>query len=291
MTDGDSIGMLVAELYRAAEIRLGMAGIDSCRAEARIIFEELFGSSFMLDLMCSRLGECPPEKEQAIEQMLVRRIGKEPLQYIIGSWEFYGRRFYVGDGVLIPRQDTELLIDTAKSLLEKKTSPYIIDLCSGSGCIPITLGLERPDANVDAVELYQRAYSFLERNIKLHNSQVTPHRLDVLDKASASGFSDVDLIVCNPPYLDERDMSELQAEVECEPKTALFGGKDGLEFYRIVPSVWRKCLAEDGHILFEIGSTQADSVSQLLFNSGYSEISVIKDYCGRDRAVSAKRIG
>ncbi len=281
---------MVTEAFAQTKTRLAQSGIESPEFEARVIFEELFGRNFGLDILMGRLERGLSDEESArLEDIISRRISGEPLQYIIGEWEFYGLDFKVGKGVLIPRQDTETLVDAALDLLQGVKQPKILDLCSGTGCIPIAMSYHLEDAQIYAVELYDEAYGYLEANIANHGNKVKPYRLDVLDESSARQFSGLDMITCNPPYLTGEDMRGLQKEVSYEPETALYGEGDGLEYYRIIPKIWRDSLHDGGYIVFEIGSAQAESVFAILKDCGYSDISVIKDYCGRDRVVHAKK--
>lgn len=280
---------MVSKAFAQTKIRLADGGIESPEFEARVIFEELFGRNFGKDIIMGRLGRELSQSESArLEDMVARRISGEPLQYIIGEWEFYGLRFKVGKGVLIPRQDTETLADRALSLLKDVKQPKIMDLCSGTGCIPIALSYHISQAQIYAAELYEDAYNYLEANIANHGNKVKPYRLDVLDESAAKLFSALDMITCNPPYLTGKDMSELQKEVSFEPESALYGEDDGLEYYRIIPKIWRESLRKGGYILFEIGCGQAKSVSEILNDCGYSDITVVKDLAGKDRVVQAK---
>ncbi len=282
---------MVSKVFAQTKIRLENAGIESPEFEARVIFEELFGRNFQKDILIGRLNrELSDEENARLEGIITRRISGEPLQYIIGEWEFYGLDFKVGNGVLIPRQDTETLVDRALSLLKDVKQPKILDLCSGTGCIPIALSHHLKDAQICAAELYDKAYDYLEVNIANHGNKVMPYRLDVLDKSSAKLFSNLDMITCNPPYLTGDDMRGLQKEVSFEPSSALYGEEDGLEYYRIIPKIWRDSLCEGGYIVFEIGSTQAESVSAILKDCGYGDISVTKDFAGRDRVVCARKL-
>lgn len=281
---------MVKKAFEDTKKRLSDCGIESPEFEARLIFEELFGRDFRKDILMGRLERGLSESESArLEDIISRRTAGEPLQYIIGEWEFYGLRFKVGKGVLIPRQDTETLVDRALSLLKNAKQPKILDLCAGTGCIPISLSYHLSEAEIYAAELYDEAYGYLEANIASHGSKVKPYRLDVLDADSAKRFSDLDMITCNPPYLTGEDMRCLQKEVLHEPESALYGEDDGLKYYRIIPKIWHDSLREGGHILFEIGCTQAKSVCEILEDCGYRDISVIKDLAGRDRVVQARK--
>lgn len=283
--------MVKDELLRAEKV-LADAGVEDADSEARVLFECIYSRSFLTDLLCSRLNREMTEDERSkLESMLARRISGEPLQYIAGKWEFYGEEFYVGEGVLIPRQDTETLVDEVLKLGGALNAETVLDLCSGTGCIPIVLSKKLPQAHFYAAELSKDAFYWLEKNIAAHRADVTALMLDVTQKQSADGFvtrfGRADIITCNPPYLDERDMRELQKEVRREPAFALYGGSDGLEYYRAVADAWKDALAAGGKILFETGCSQAQSVIKILEGCGYRDASVTKDLAGKDRVVSA----
>ncbi|MCD7847926.1 MAG: peptide chain release factor N(5)-glutamine methyltransferase [Oscillospiraceae bacterium] len=280
---------MVSSLYNEVLSALKSGGIEDSQFEADVMFEEVFGRDFRLKLMTGQLDRPETEAESSsIQSMLERRLSGEPLQYIIGRWDFYRGEFSVGEGVLIPRQDTETLVETAFKLVKDIRTPKILDLCSGTGCIAITLSELLPESKVHAVELYDEAYQYLEKNIAEHNSRVISHKLDALSEESAELFQNLDLITCNPPYLTESDMRNLQPEVAHEPETALFGGEDGLDFYRAIHTIWKKSLKAGGYIAFEIGATQGEMVKTILESAGYSDVRIIKDLCGKDRTVIAK---
>ena len=217
-----------------------------------------------------------------------RRLLHEPLQYILGKWEFYGREFYVGEGVLIPRPETELLIDSAISELKGKTQPVCYDLCSGSGCIGITVSKEIPDSRVFMLEKSEKAFGFLEKNVA-HNGAANckPVIGDIFEE---SPFEEkADIILSNPPYICSDVIPTLHPEVHKEPQMALDGGENGLVFYERIAKGWIKALKPDGIIAVEIGDEQGESVSAL-FRKSFSDVRVIKDFSGNDRVVVAKNI-
>lgn len=208
----------------------------------------------------------------------------EPLQYVIGKWDFYESEFFVGEGVLIPRPETEelteLVIDYAKSL-EK---PVIFDLCSGSGCIGISVAKKLSNAFVYCIEKSKDAYKYLERNAKgVANVECILGDInDEFDLPSA------DIIVSNPPYIKSGDMKTLQKEVKREPSMALDGGDDGLDFYRIINDKWKKYLKDNGRLFLEIGEDEGESIKDAL--SAFSNITVKKDLSGNDRMVVADKV-
>ena len=241
--------------------------------------------------IAAHLAECEPNKllfsgkdiqKEDIESIVLQRRQGIPLQYILGSWWFYKYEFLVGEGVLVPRQDTEVLVESALDFIKDIKGPAVCDLCSGSGCIAISIAADRPDAKVYAVEKYQAAFSYLEKNIQ-HNKtpNVTPKLYDVLD----TPFGKYNLIVCNPPYIPPADKADLSKEVLNEPHTALFGGDDGLYFYREISKNWKQSLLENGILAFEVGINEADAVVQILKDNGFINIGFKNDLIGIQRVV------
>ena len=219
---------------------------------------------------------------KAIKKIINRRRKGEPLQYILGKWWFFDSEFYVGRGVLIPRQDTETLVDTALELISSKENLAVADLCAGSGAIGISLAAKRPNITVTAVEKYPKAFKYLKQNIELNKTtNVKPVKTDVLKKP----FGLYDMIVSNPPYITKTDMNDLSREVKKEPRTALLGGEEGLDFYKAISANWKSALKKGGKLIFEIGIGQAEAVGEILKNEGFSEITVIKDLGGVQRVI------
>lgn len=217
--------------------------------------------------------------EERIIEKAKKRADGYPLQYIFGNWEFYGLLFSVGEGVLIPRADTETLVDTAIELIKKGKFKTVVDLCSGSGAVAVAVD-KNTDASVTAVELSDKAFRYLEENIKKNNSSVTAV------KADATVFSgSFDLCLCNPPYIKTEVIKELSREVRFEPTTALDGGSDGLAFYRKITQNAKNFLNPQGVLAYEIGYDQADAVSKILSENGFSDIHIIKDLSGNQRVI------
>ncbi len=262
-----------------AEIRklLNAGGVTDAAFEADQIFKEITGAH---RLMADSVSD---EEFCKMKSMALRRAQGEPLQYLFGKWEFYGLPFYVGEGVLIPRPETELLAELAVKTCPKGGS--VLDLCSGSGCIAVAAA-KNTSARVYAAELYEKAFSYLTRNIALNGADVTAVRGDALDGTLFSGVV-FDVIVSNPPYLTRREMESLQREVRREPETALFGGEDGLDFYRRLIPLWKGRLSRGGTIAFEVGDGQADAVSEMFAAEGFTS-EVIKDFQGIGRVVCGK---
>lgn len=280
------------ELYACLKAVLGDSGTDSPDFEARLIMSQAFGKSFP-QLLMERDRMVDSETENLCLSMAKKRGEGYPLQYILGEWEFFGYPFKVGEGVLIPRPDTETLVEQVIEICRKNSlkTPKIADLCSGSGCIAVTLKKEIPDAQVTAVELSEKALPFIRENAELNSAEIEIVQADVLDEKSASALTDFDIIVSNPPYLTSQDMAALQTEVSFEPEMALFGGSDGLEFYRKISRIWRNSLKPDGFIAFEFGMGQHEAVSGILEGFGFKNIQLCRDTAGIIRTAAAQRNG
>lgn len=278
----------VGELYTNLKSMLRLINIEEYSFEAKLIFEKAFESELPRILM-NRDSAVPENILKDIQDMAEKRRNGLPVQYIVGEWEFYGYPFKVGKGVLIPRQDTETLVDYVLEICRRNNikSPKIIDLCSGTGCIAITLKKEIPDSEVYALELSENALEYLEYNKKLNNADIKIIKADVLEDNSRKNLPVFDIIVSNPPYLTKQDMQELQKEVQAEPESALYAGEDGLYFYKKITPLWKKSLKKGGIIVYEIGINQHDSVSDILKSDNFEKVEFIKDTAGIIRVVSA----
>lgn len=264
------------------------AGIPDARFDTLCIFQDCLGDK---NPLFAPLEAVDHEREELIRSMTERRIKGEPLQYILGEWEFYGYPFKVGKGVLIPRPDTETLVDNVIRLCRQSgiAAPKIADLCAGSGCIAVTLKKELPLARVSAVELSQDALPYLRQNAALNGADVDIIAGDVLAKETADKLCRLDIIVSNPPYLTADEMADLQTEVACEPAMALDGGGDGLDFYRAMTPLWKKSLNIGGYLCYEFGMGQHDLIGNILAENGFENICFTRDLGGIVRTVTAQR--
>jgi len=266
--------MTANELYREGLTRLEQASVEDSGFDCLQLFTHCTGIS-RESLLADRQQSVSEQGVTDFLSAVELRCQKRPLQYILGRWEFYSLPFYVGDGVLIPRADTEILVDEALRLLESVSSPRVIDLCSGSGCIAVSIGKNRPDSMVTAVEWSEQAYDYLQRNIELNRAtNVTSLRGDVL--AGPTGSETYHLVVSNPPYIPTAHIDGLSCEVRQEPMMALDGGQDGLDFYRQIIQTWRCALTPDGMMAFEVGIDQAQSVAELL-QTVFEQIYIVPD--------------
>lgn len=232
----------------------------------------------------------PLEEENRVklEDWLHRRASHEPLQYIIGSQEFYGRTFKVNQHVLIPRPETELLIE---ALLKESaeffsiSSLSVVDIGTGSGAIAITLALEKKDWSVNSVDISRDAIDVALENARLLKAKVNFHHGDKLHPLVEKQLF-FDIIISNPPYIPSHDIFELMSEVkDYEPILALDGGENGLDFYKSIIMESKKVLKPKGMIAFEIGIHQSEEIRSLMFSHQASEVKVLKDYQGIPRIV------
>ena len=266
--------------------RLQQAGVAAAGFELDLLLEGSCSISKAQRLAHPEQELCP-EKIAQIQSWLSRREAGEPLQYLLGWWEFYGRRFAVGPGVLIPRADTEILVEQALKELANTPSPRIADLCAGSGCVGLTVACERPDAEVALLELSPKAGEYCKKNILSLAPLCCFVQADVLK--NTAGLANMDAVLSNPPYIPSDDLPELQREVQHEPSLALDGADDGLRFYREIPFLWKKVLKPGGLLAFEIGFHQAQAVCALMRSAGFDSVRVVQDYGGNDRVVLGRK--
>lgn len=266
--------------------KLEAADIEAAQFESRTMLE------LLLELPCGApLPETPLTDAQQLrlETMTERRCRREPLQYLCGMWEFYGLEFLVGEGVLIPRPDTETLVETVLSLRKGVPATCLLDLCSGSGCIPAAIAAHLPGVTGGAVELSAQALDYLRRNLYRHAPQLRIYAVDALHPPESLLAAQFHIITCNPPYLTAADMTQLQPEVAYEPETALYGGTDGLDFYRKLTPLWKPALAEGGWLVYEVGIGQAQAVQAILEDAGFTDCRMVPDFGGIDRVVLGQK--
>ena len=267
-------------LVREGEEVLAAAGVKEPGYDARALF--LFAAQLTLtDYVRSADGEVSEEVRAAFSSFCKRRAEGEPLQYITGSAPFYGRDFYVDEGVLIPRFDTETLIEAV--LPRMRRGMRVLDLCTGSGCIPVTLALEGPgETEVTGSDISEAALRVAGINASRLGADVRFIRSDLFLQISGR----YDIITANPPYIRSADIDRLDKEVRLyEPRTALDGSEDGLLFYRRIVGDAGAHRVPGGLLAFETGADQAEDVRAVMRDSGFCDLTVFKDLAGLDRVV------
>ena len=224
-------------------------------------------------------------EQETLNQALQLRLSGMPLQYITHTAYFYGRSFYVNENVLIPRRDTEILVERA--LLAERQQPLrVLDLCCGSGCIGITMKLERPADEVTLCDISESAAEIARANAGRLGAGVRVLQGDLFAPLQGERF---DLILSNPPYIREEEILTLSKEVRChEPHLALSGGADGLCFYRRIAKDAKTHLAPGGFLMVEIGQDQAEGVQSIFQSEGYHSIALYRDLENRDRVIQAR---
>lgn len=277
--------MTIFEAYNETKKKLQKAGIEDFVFEAKEIIKHITNLSATQILMNYNKPLTDFQKTNLTAIIRQREI-RYPLQYIFGSWDFYGNSFYVGPGVLVPRADTEVLVEECLSFLKGKENPKVLDLCAGTGCIGITLAKEIPTAKVILVEKYQEAAAYLDKNISLNKTENAKYVLGDIFEA-AEGDKQYDLIVSNPPYIPEKEMSIISPETEFEPKTALLANEEGLQFYRAIIKNYKASLNKGGMMAFEVGIGEAQRVYGLLAEAEFKDIQIKKDLNNIERVVFA----
>ena len=272
------------ELLLFGREALKCAGLPDWEGDAALLFRaagQMDLSGYLLQLP----EAISPETEARFREWIGRRAKREPVQYITGEAWFYGRSFRVTPEVLIPRYDTEILAEEALSAL--KPGMKLLDLCCGSGCILITLLLEGPEGlSGTGSDLSEKALAVAEENASRLGARASWVQADLFCGIGGP----FDCIVTNPPYISGAEMQALDREVRgFEPETALYGGTDGLSFYRRITREAPAHLAEGGMLLAEIGAEQGEAVRELFAENGFSGIRVIRDLAGRDRVVTGIR--
>ena len=233
----------------------------------------------------------PPEIIHSLNQQLERRIKHEPIQYILGYTIFFGLRINLSPGVLIPRPETELLVERALNKIAAINNPSILDIGTGSGCIALAIKHARPDATVHACDISRVALQVARENAQTLGLDINLFYCDIQSgMPSNKAMKDLDLILSNPPYIPDEERSSMDIEVkEFEPNIALFVQQDPLYFYRIIAAVGKKMLKKNGAIFFETHSDYATDVYHLLSESSFENVELTPDLAGKPRIVHGEK--
>lgn len=271
--------MQYRELYRMGKARLTEAKIPEAELDARLLLEEVCGTD-RNDLLVHGDKEVPPEQCDRYVEYIQRRQKREPLQQITGYQEFMGLRFKVTPDVLIPRQDTETLVEEVMRYLHD--GMHLLDMCTGSGCILLSLLKYSNDCEGTGCDISEKALKVAEENAEMLSLNASFVQSNLFENISGK----YEFIVSNPPYIPTGVIPTLMEEVrDHEPVSALDGREDGLYFYRKIVEKAGEYLYPGGMLFFEIGYDQAEKVSSLMREAGYQEVTVCKDLAGLDRVV------
>lgn len=265
-------------------------GIEGPRLDAEVLLAHALGVTRM-QLILDGKKPLAPDELARFREMVKRRRAREPVAYLRGEREFYGRRFAVDGRVLIPRPDTEILVDVALA----RTAPRslcarALDLCTGSGCVAVTLGRERPTSIVFATDVSEGALAVARRNAERLGAYNVAFSLGDLFAPLGAPRACFDVITANPPYIPSAEIATLDADVkDFEPRLALDGGADGLAFLRRIIQGAPPFLAEGGTLALEVGAGEAPAVAALMEGAGYEGVSVTRDYGKIERVVDGRR--
>lgn len=275
--------MKYQEACREATKRLAEQNIADAANDAWLLLEHVTGMT-RTRYFVDGFQEMKPEEENCYFKLVEKRMERIPLQHITGVQEFMGLEFKVNEHVLVPRQDTEILVEEVEKYLKTESKKKnVLDMCTGSGCIAISLKLRNPQINCTAVDISKEALKIAAINKEKLQTEVELIESDMF--SNVSGIYDV--IVSNPPYIPTKVIEELEEEVKLhDPFGALDGKEDGLYFYRILAEISPRYLVNGGRIYMEIGHDQSEDVERLLKEAGFEEIRTQKDLAGLDRVVS-----
>lgn len=275
------------DIYFSVRKQLKESGIEAFALEARILVAAAAGKTTE-QLMCDLGLYTSDAIEKNAMQMLARRLKGEPLAYIAGTWEFYGLPMTVTPDVLIPRMDTEVLVDAALEVIRSKSmNVRALDLCCGSGCIACAIAKKMPPIRVVAADISLPALEVCRRNVSENglSGRVITMNADASTWPPMS-IGSFDLIVSNPPYIATSELLGLDGSVrDYEPLGALDGGEDGLDFYRAIIKYWTIILRPDARVIFEVGEGQADAVKEMMLHSGFVSVSSKFDTLGVERVI------
>ena len=275
------------EIYIRTRRALKEAGIEACGMEARLLVSRAADKTvaqFLRDLPLYAAAGF----DETVEAMVERRLAGEPVAYITGGWEFYGVPLDITPDVLIPRPDTEIMVEAAVRLFEGRNGrPRILDLCAGSGCVGCAMAVHMPGSKVIMVDNDRRALSVCRKNVQKNrlDTRVMCIEADATQKPPML-LGKFDLIACNAPYVPTAEIATLDISVrKYEPWQALDGGADGLDIIRPVIALWKSVLKDSGTIMLEIGEGQSETVQALLRRAGFVKVTAIPDAGGIERII------
>lgn len=275
--------MKIIEGFNLITKKLTEAGAESPAFDASELISFVLGTPYTPAL--DKETEMSDKDYHKLLTLAERRAAGEPLQYIIGRWEFYGYPFKVGKGVLIPRDDTEVALRASFEHLDKTENPKILDLCAGSGTLAVTLKKLYPKAEVTAVEISEDAFFYLRENANLNSADINMINGDIFKVYGDFEDKYFDLIISNPPYLTTQELKSMQRELYFEPELALDGGDDGMLFYRGIIPLYTPKLKSGGQLIFELDGIEAEYTRELMKAENYGDIEIFDDLGGIHRAI------
>ena len=275
----------IQELLILGKEKLDKSGNEYAKYERKVLLEEVLNCNYMYMLMNGE-EEVSLEKEKQYLDLIEKRCTHYPLQYLLGYAHFMDYTFYVDENVLIPRNDTEVLVECANEILEQQSFSHsnvkVLDLCCGSGCIGISLKLYHKQIELALADISKEALDVTQKNLSKYDVEAEVFCGNLFEAFKGKA----DMIVSNPPYIEHQVIDTLMPEVkEYEPMKALDGGADGLDFYRRIVDEAPEHLYSKGWLIFEIGYNQGDAVKSLMEQKGFCDVVVKKDYAGLDRVV------
>lgn len=285
------ISLRIFEHLKSAERQLRAAGIEPALREAEWLLAAILQTD-RANLHLMRERQLQTGEQAQFEALVRRRLNREPLQYILGSCEFYGFEFAVSPAVLVPRPETELLVEKVVELAAQFVTPRVIDLGTGSGCIAVSLAKLIANAQLVAIDKSAAALELARTNAqRLSVAERVEFRLaDLTEVAAFSPEEQFDLVVSNPPYVLEAERAGLQPEVrDWEPAEALFVQDDGLKFYRSIINFCQKHLRAGGWVACEMASQRSTAIEKLFREAGFREVQIINDLAGFERHVIGLR--
>jgi release factor glutamine methyltransferase len=286
--------MTLTETLNCAAIILSAAGITNARLDAEVLLAHIIQKDRVW--LITHRGDALEDKSQRdFDDAIGRRIRREPLQHIIGNQEFWGLKFKVTPDVLIPRPETEFIIEAALAIVQKRNQQVrIIDLCTGSGCLAVSLAKELTSANIIATDVSEKALAVARENARNHSvadriRYLEGDLFDPLEELDIRG--QIDIIVSNPPYVPAGDLATLQPEVrDYEPALALVAGPEGTEIAAKIIKFAPEYLKKNGSLIMEMGSGQAEALTNMVEATGvYAKPEIVKDLSGTDRVIVAKK--
>lgn len=282
--------LTVLEAIKLSTEYLEKKGVESSRTNAELLLAEILGCK-RLDLYMRFDQPLTEDEKIRYREFIARRGKREPLQYIIGKVEFYGLDFFVSRDVLIPRQETEILVEHVIESINGASVLKLLDIGTGSGNIPISIAKNAENVFAKSIDISDIALKMAKRNIDLHgmNDRVELHNIDIFDKPKVDMLGTFDIIVSNPPYVAKDEYDSIQPEIlEHEPAVAVTDNGDGYRFYERLSEICGSLLNPDGKVFMEVGIHQSDKVKEM-FARDYKNVNAVKDYLDIDRVVIAEK--